>query len=44
MKDYLLRNFEVVTPEDFFMFVACDGYPVLHPAREILLTDSGNGC
>ena len=25
------------------MFVACDGYRVLYAAREILLTDSGNG-
>jgi hypothetical protein len=25
------------------MFVVCDGYCVLYAAREILLTDSGNG-
>lgn len=42
LKGFLLRNFDAVTPEDYFMFVACDGYRVLYSAREILLTDSGN--
>jgi hypothetical protein len=42
LKDFLLRNFDAVTSEDYFMFVACDGYRVLYAAREILLTDSGN--
>ncbi|NTV43606.1 MAG: hypothetical protein HGA63_09945 [Syntrophobacteraceae bacterium] len=40
-REFLLRNFDAVTPRDYFMLVACDGYRVLYAAREILLTDSG---
>jgi hypothetical protein len=41
LKEFLDRNFERVTPEDYFMLVACDGYRVLYAAREILMTASG---
>lgn len=41
LREFLTRNFDSVTPEDYFMLVACDGYRVLYAAREILLTDSG---
>ena len=41
LREFLSRNFDRVTPQDYFMLVACDGYRVLYAAREIFLTDSG---
>jgi hypothetical protein len=40
-REFLSRNFDTLTLQDYFMLVACDGYRVLYAGREILLTDSG---
>jgi hypothetical protein len=41
LREFLRQNFKRFNPEDYFMFVACDGYRVLYAAREIFLTSSG---
>jgi hypothetical protein len=43
LRDFLVRNFGEVSPQDYFMLASCDGYRVLCSAREIFLTDSGRG-
>jgi len=39
--EFLKANFESVSPDDYVMLIACDGYRVLYAAREILTTRSG---
>ncbi|BBO83713.1 hypothetical protein DSCO28_42790 [Desulfosarcina ovata subsp. sediminis] len=41
LRDFLRTNFPGLTAEDFFLFVACDGYRALFSGREIFSTDDG---
>ncbi len=42
LRSFLTRNFPGCGDDDFFMFVACDGYRVLFSGREIFSTDDGD--
>ena len=39
---FLKRNFPGCSPEDFFLFIGCDGYRGIYSGREIFCTDAGN--
>ncbi|MDQ1349783.1 MAG: hypothetical protein QG657_84 [Acidobacteriota bacterium] len=39
---FLKYNFPGCSPEDFFLFVGCDGYRSIFSGREIFSTDAGN--
>lgn len=39
---FLKYNFPECSPEDFFLFVGCDGYRSIFSGREIFATDAGN--
>jgi hypothetical protein len=41
LTSFLKKNFPACTPEDFFLFVGCDGYRALFSGREIFLTYPG---
>lgn len=41
---FLERNFPGCGPDDFFLFVGCDGYRALFSGREIFGTAAGNAC
>lgn len=43
LRSFLRINFPFLTSDDFFLFVACDGYRALFSGREIFLTDDGVG-
>jgi len=43
LRSFLRTNFSSLTSDDFFLFVACDGYRALFSGREIFLTDDGSG-
>jgi hypothetical protein len=43
LRDFLKTNFSGAGPEDFFLFVACDGYRALFSGREIFTTGDGAG-
>ena len=40
---FLIANFPGTGPDDFFLFVACDGYRALFSGREIFATADGAG-
>lgn len=42
LPDFLTRNFPPCTPDDFFLFVGCDGYRALFSGREIFCTGAGS--
>ncbi len=42
LRSFLKNNFRDCGPDDFFLFVACDGYRVLMSGREIFLSDDGS--
>ncbi len=41
LRSFLTKNFRDCGPDDFFLFVACDGYRVLMSGREIFLSGDG---
>jgi hypothetical protein len=41
LASFLTTNFPEAGPDDFFLFVACDGYRCLFSGREIFRTDDG---
>lgn len=41
LRSFLQTNFTGAGPEDFFLFVACDGYRALFSGREIFATGDG---
>jgi hypothetical protein len=41
LRDFLNTNFPEAGPDDFFLFVACDGYRTLFSGREIFATPDG---
>lgn len=41
LRAFLSTNFPEVGPDDFFLFVACDGYRALFSGREIFATPDG---
>ncbi len=41
LRSFLRTNFKNPSTDDFFLFVACDGYRALFSGREIFLTDDG---
>ena len=41
LRDFLNTNFPKAGPDDFFLFVACDGYRALFSGREIFATPDG---
>lgn len=41
LRSLLKNNFKNCVPDDFFVFVACDGYRVLMSGREIFLSGDG---
>jgi len=41
LRSFLRKNFKDCGPENFFLFVACDGYRTLLSGREIFLSDDG---
>ncbi len=41
LRSFLKKNFSECGPDNFFLFVACDGYRVLLSGREIFLSDDG---
>jgi len=41
LRSLLKRNFPGCSPDDFFLFVGCDGYRALFSGREIYLTNAG---
>ena len=41
LRSFLKKNFKGCGPENFFLFVACDGYRTLFSGREIFLSDDG---
>lgn len=41
LRSFLKTNFSGLSPDDYFLFVACDGYRALFSGREIFLTDDG---
>ena len=41
LRGFLVANFANVGPDDFFLFVACDGYRALFSGREIFATVDG---
>ncbi len=41
LRSFLKNNFKDCGPNDFFLFVACDGYRVLMSGREIFLSGDG---
>jgi hypothetical protein len=41
LRGFLTANFDGAGPDDFFLFVACDGYRALFSAREIFTTPDG---
>ena len=43
LRSFLNANFDVIEPDDYFLFVACDGYRALYSWREIFAIDSGRG-
>jgi hypothetical protein len=42
LRSFLTKNFNGCGDDDFFMFIACDGYRVLLSGREIFSTDDGD--
>lgn len=42
LPSFLKQNFPGCSPDDFFIFVACDGYRSTFSGREIFCTDAGN--
>ena len=42
LPSFLKQNFPGCSPDDFFIFVACDGYRSTFSGREIFCTDTGN--
>lgn len=43
LRSFLKTNFPDCIPDDYFLFVACDGYRALFSGREIFLTADGAG-
>jgi len=43
LRGFLRKNFPGCGPDDFFLFVACDGYRCLFSGREIFSTEDGEG-
>jgi hypothetical protein len=43
LRGFLTANFPGAGPDDFFLFVACDGYRALFSGREIFTTADGAG-
>jgi hypothetical protein len=41
LRGFIKINFREASPDDFFLFVACDGYRALFSGREIFLTADG---
>ncbi len=41
LRSFLKNNFRDVSPEDYFLFVACDGYRCLFSGREIFEKETG---
>jgi len=42
LPSFLKHNFPGCSPDDFFLFVGCDGYRGIYSGREIFCTDAGN--
>lgn len=43
LRSFLTTNFPQFSYDDFFLFIACDGYRALFSGREIFSTDDGAG-
>ena len=41
LRGFITKNFDGAGPDDFFLFVACDGYRALFSGREIFATPDG---
>lgn len=41
LRAFLKANFKTINPDDYFLFVACDGYRCLFSYREIFVLESG---
>ncbi|MBN2419257.1 MAG: hypothetical protein JXL81_07720 [Deltaproteobacteria bacterium] len=41
LRPFLKENFKGITPDDYFLFVACDGYRCLFSYREIFAVEKG---
>jgi hypothetical protein len=41
LRSFLKKNFSKCGPDNFFLFVACDGYRAILSGREIFLSDDG---
>ena len=41
LRSFLTANFNDISPDDFFLFVACDGYRCLFSYREIFAVEKG---
>ncbi len=41
LRAFLEANFKDISPDDFFLFVACDGYRCLFSGREIFVNERG---
>jgi hypothetical protein len=42
LRSFLKQNFPGCTPDDFFLFVGCDGYRSIFSGKEIFGTEEGN--
>jgi hypothetical protein len=41
LRSFLKYNFKDISPDDYFLFVACDGYRCLFSYREIFAIENG---
>jgi hypothetical protein len=41
LRSFLTVNFKEITPDDYFLFVACDGYRCLFSWREVFAVENG---